>query len=118
VCDAVPVMDKAAEKAGLERLLGTASTLGLQQLDDMQTKEDSAEAGSGDQAGGDDKAKQPSGAIDRPDAGPSSFCVSVSRRAASILDRTWPAPPIAAEPAPRRIAYCPRTVSPSRQMLT
>ena len=30
-------MDAAAEKAGLERLLGTAGTLGLQQLDDSET---------------------------------------------------------------------------------
>ena len=30
-------MDAASEKAGLKRLLGTAGTLGLQQLDDSET---------------------------------------------------------------------------------
>ena len=58
VCDAVPVMDKAAEKAGLERLLGTAGTLGLQQLDDKWTSDDSPPP----DAGEDDQAEQPSGA--------------------------------------------------------
>ena len=117
MCDAVPVMDKAAEKAGLERLLGTAGTLGLQQLDDMQTKEDSPDAG-GDQSGGDDKAEQSSGAVSSPDAGPSSCCVNISRRAAPISDRSRLARRLSVEPAPRIIDYCPRSASPSNQMLT
>ena len=57
--DAVPMMDKAAEKAGLERLLGTAGTLGLQQLDDMQTPEnppDAAENADAGENGGDQLA--------------------------------------------------------------
>ncbi len=117
MCDAVPVMDKAAEKAGLERLLGTANTLGLQQLDDMQTKEDSPDAG-GDQAGGDVKAKQPSGAIDRPGAGPSSFCVQRQQACGVDTGQNMACTPTAAEPVPRILDHCPRTVSPSGQVLT